>query len=294
MKKNNQIRPRRSFIFTPPFKFEMFQKVLSSNVDIICLELEDGVHPNEKETARNAVIKNINKNNTSTSAEILIRINSIREKFGIEDILALLNSKKQPDGIMMPKVRTPDEILILDNLLEEAGKNTKLHIIIETNEGLKNVYDIAACSDKIETLFFGGVDMSAELRCKNIWEALLYARSRIVNAAAANHLDVIDVPFLDLKDMKTMKLEAKKSKDLGFTGKGTIHPKQIDIINKVFTPSNTDISKAKRIINEFEKSNKGLLVVDGKLIEKPVLRDMYRIIKIGDKIKDKKKNNILY
>ena len=73
MKKNNQIRPRRSFIFTPPFKFEMFQKVLSSNVDIICLELEDGVHPNEKETARNAVIKNINKNNTSTGIGRQIR-----------------------------------------------------------------------------------------------------------------------------------------------------------------------------------------------------------------------------
>lgn len=284
MIKDLNLTPRRSFIFTPPFKLEMFRKAVMSNVDMVCLELEDGIHPNEKEKAREIAIDNLKKISIDTEVEILIRINNPRENFGLKDILAVLDSDKQPDGIMIPKVQTADEIKLLDDLFEEKKLNTKFHIIIETNEGLKNVFDIAACSKRIETLFFGGVDMSAELRCKNSWETLLYARSRIVHAAAKNQLDILDVPFLDLTDLNAMREEAIKARELGFSGKGTIHPKQVEIINEVFTPTKDEITKAKKIINEFEKNNTGLLVYEGKLIEKPVLREMYRIIKIEDKI----------
>ncbi len=280
-------RPRRSFIFTPPFRSEMFKKALSSEVDIVCLELEDGIHPNEKVNARNSALKNITENNIISGAEILIRINNPREYCGLEDILSILNSLKQPDGIMIPKVKTPDEIVMLDSLFAEKGLNTRFHIIIETNEGLKNIYDIAKSSKRIETLFFGGVDMSAELRCNNSWESLLFARSKLVHAAASYQLDIIDVPFLDLEDRDSMKTEAIKAKNLGFNGKGTIHPNQIEIINEIFTPSIEELNKAKDIVNAFEKNNTGLLVYEGKLIEKPVLREMYRIINIFNKVKNK-------
>ena len=284
----NTLKPRRSFIFTPPFKYDMFKKALLTNVDMVCLELEDGIHPNEKENARNCAIKNIKDNDTSSNAEILIRINSIREELGLKDLLALLNTTYQPDGIMIPKVKTPDEIVIIDNLLKDKQLNTKIHVIIETNDGLKNVFDIASSSRKIETLFFGGVDMSADLGCDNSWENLLYARSRIIHAAASNHLDAIDVPFLDLEDLKSLEKEAINTKKLGFTGKGTIHPKQIDLINNVFTPSKEEILKAKEIVSAFEENKTALLVYKGKLIEKPVLREMYRLLNIEKKIK---KNN---
>ena len=98
----------------------------------------------------------------------------------------------------------------------------------------------------------------------------LFARSKIVHAAASAGIDVLDVPYLDLENMDGMKKEAILAKNLGFSGKGSIHPKQIKILNDVFTPSETEIKQAEKIVDEFEKSGKGLLVIDGKLIEKPV------------------------
>ena len=169
-------------------------------------------------------------------------------------------------------------------MLSEKGHDCRIHVIIETNEGLENVYKIANCSNRIDALFFGGVDMSAELRCENKWEPLLYARSRIVHAAASAGIDAIDVPYLDLEDLEGMRKEAILAKELGFSGKGSIHPKQIPILNEVFTPSKSEIKKAQKIVSVFEKANTGLVVIDGKLIEKPVLREMYRILSIAEKI----------
>ena len=275
---------RRSFIFTPPLKKTMFTKAINSGVDIVCLELEDGIAPSDKNSAREKALDIINTKKFNDKVEILIRVNSIRESYGLLDIVALLNNKKQPDGLLVPKIKSPEELIILDNLFSEKKLNTKLHAIIETNQGLEKAFDIAACSNRIESLFFGAVDMSAELRCINSWENLLYARSKVVNAAASKQLDVIDVPFLDLNNMKKMQEEATRSKHLGFTGKGAIHPKQIKILNKVFTPSFKEVNKAKKIIKLFEKSSTGLIVYEGKLIEKPVLREMYRIINIHNMI----------
>ena len=124
--------------------------------------------------------------------------------------------------------------------------------------------------------------MSAELRCKLSWDQLLYARSRVVHAAAGAGLDAIDGPFMDLEDPKGNIEQAILARDLGFSGKGSIHPKQVNDLNKVFTPSEDKIAKAKKITKIFEEANTGLVMVDGKLIEKPVLREMYRTLAISD------------
>ena len=127
--------------------------------------------------------------------------------------------------------------------------------------------------------------MAAELRCANAWEPLLYARSRVVHAAASAGLDVIDVPYLDLEDPEGMETAARHARDLGFSGKGAIHPKQIPALNAVFTPDATQIERARRIIRTFEEADTGLVVIDGKLIEKPVLRDMHRILAIAERVR---------
>ena len=126
--------------------------------------------------------------------------------------------------------------------------------------------------------------MAAELRCRNAWEPLLYARSRVVHAAASAGVDVIDVPYLDLDDPDGMEQEAELARDLGFCGKGAIHPKQIAILNRVFTPSEAQIAHAERILKAFADADTGLVVVDGKLIEKPVLREMQRLLSIAERI----------
>ncbi|MDA0319714.1 MAG: CoA ester lyase [Proteobacteria bacterium] len=283
---NRIIRPRRSFIFTPGLRPDMYPKALASGADIVCVELEDGIAPKDKAEAREKAIALFEQLQPDDGVERIVRINSMRERFGIEDINAILASKTPPPALMMPKVRTPDEVTTLDQLLTEAGHETRLHVIIETNEGLEAAFEIAKCSDRIDAMFFGGVDMAAELRCQNNYDALLYARSRVVHASAAAGLDVIDVPYLDLDDPDGMRVEAERVRDLGFSGKGSVHPKQIAALNEVFTPSEAQITRARRIISEFEKANTGLVVIDGKLIEKPVLRDMYRIVAIADRMHD--------
>jgi (S)-citramalyl-CoA lyase len=262
----------------------MYPKALASGTDIVCVELEDGIAPKDKEEARQKALALFAEPQADDGVERILRINSMRERFGIEDVNAILASSKPPPALMVPKVRTPDEVVILDQLLTEAGHITRLHIIIETNQGLEAAYEIAHSSPRIDAMFFGGVDMAAELRCENTYDALLYARSRVVHASASAGLDVIDVPYLDLDDSEGMRVEAEKVRALGFAGKGSIHPKQIAALNKVFTPSVDQIVRARRIIAEFEAADTGLVVIDGKLIEKPVLRDMHRIVAIADRM----------
>ena len=278
------VRPRRSFIFSPGLKPEMFPKALASGTDIVCVELEDGIAPKDKDEARRHALALFAQSQADDGVERIVRINCLRDPFGLADVQAILETDTPPPALMLPKVKTPDEIVWLDDLLSERGHDCRLHVIIETNAGLEAVYDIAKASPRTDALFFGGVDMAAELRCKNAYEPLLYARSRIAHAAAGAGLDVIDVPYLDLEDPDGMKREAELVRDLGFSGKGSIHPKQIAILNEVFTPSEAQIAHARRIIKAFKEADTGLVVIDGKLIEKPVLRDMHRILAIAERI----------
>jgi citrate lyase beta subunit len=280
----NKIRVRRSFIFTPGLQPEMFPKALVSGADMVCIELEDGIAIKDKDIARKNTINALKTLDVKSDVELVVRINCQRTKFGLLDLEAFISSEIKIKAIMLPKVKTPDEIKFIDDLLTDCNLDTDLHVIMETNEALENIYDIAHASKRTVALYFGGVDMAAELRVDNKWENLLYARSKLVHAGASAGLDVIDVPYLDLENMDGMKKEAELVKNLGFTGKGSIHPKQIKILNEVFTPPEDEIVKAKKILEQFNNSNTGLVVIDGKLIEKPVLREMQRKILIADKI----------
>jgi len=280
----SKIKVRRSFIFTPGLQPEMFPKALASGADMVCIELEDGIAIKDKEEARKNTINALRKLEVSNDVELVVRINCQRTKFGLLDLESFVSSKIKVKALMLPKVKTPDEITFIDDLLTDCNLDTDLHVIMETNEALENIYDIAHASKRTVALYFGGVDMAAELRVDNKWENLLYARSKLVHAGASAGIDVIDVPYLDLENMDGMKKEAELVRNLGFTGKGSIHPKQIKILNEVFTPPEDEIIKAKKILEQFNNSNTGLVVIDGKLIEKPVLREMQRKILIADKI----------
>ena len=281
---SNKINVRRSFIFTPGLKPEMFPKAISSGADMVCIELEDGIAIKDKDEARKNTFKALETLEVKSGVELVVRINCQRTKFGLMDLEAVVSSKTNVKAIMLPKVKTPDEITFIDDMLTDCGLDTDLHVIMETNEALESIYDIAHASKRIVALYFGGVDMAAELRVPNEYKNLIYARSRLVHAGASVGVDVIDVPYLDLEDMDGMKKEAELVRDLGFTGKGSIHPKQINMLNEIFTPSKEEIIKAKRIVDQFNESDTGLVVIDGKLIEKPVLREMQRKILIADKI----------
>ena len=276
MEEDGDFQSRRSFIFTPGTRPELLPKAFESGADIVCLELEDGVAPDEKNKARQNVVTLLKRAPEKESCELVVRVNSLRSRFGLDDLVAFLDTVTPPLTIMLPKVESVDEVKIIDDLFLESNQHINLQVIIETNKGLEACFEIAQSSPRITALFFGGVDMAADLRCSGTWDSLLYARSKLVHAAAAANIDSLDVPFLDQNDENGLLEQANLAKELGFSGKGAIHPKQIPVINSIFTPSSEEIAYALRIIEEFEKAESGLVVVDGKLIEKPVLREMKR------------------
>ncbi len=278
------LRPRRSFIFCPGTRPEMFPKALKSGADIVCVDLEDAVAPADKARAREETLALFDRPQDQDGIERIVRLNCLRTPEGMADVQALLEREAPPPALMLPKVKGPEEVRALAELLDEYGRACRLHVIVETNEGLEAAHEIARASPRIEALFFGGVDMAADLRCQPTWPALAYARARTVHAAAGAGLDVIDVPFLDLDDLEGLRREAEAAAEFGFVGKGAIHPKQIPILNGIFTPDADAIARARQIVEAFEEGGTGLLVIDGKLIERPVLRSMYRVLAIAERI----------
>ena len=280
----NTIRPRRSLIFFPGNKPEFFAKACATGADIITADLEDAIAPQDKAGARAATFE-LYSQPVETQQECLVRINSVRSPDGLADLQLLLETPTPPKALMLAKVKTPDEIRLYEDLLIGEHAHIRFHVIIETNEGLAACNEIARASDRIDSLLFGGADMAADLRIEVSWEGLVYARSRVAHAGATAGVDVIDVPYLEYKDIEGMKKEALAVKQLGFTGKAAVHPSQIAPLNTIFSPTAEQIERARRITTEFEEKGTGLVVIDNKLIEKPVLRSMYRwLLAIAEKM----------
>lgn len=277
-------RPRRSLIFAPGNKSNMFLKAMTTGADMVCIDLEDAVAPEHKEEAREKAVASFQRMGTGEGdgPERLVRINSLHSNDGLSDLIALVESSVTPLGLILTKVKSPGEVVLADDILTEAGVSTGLHVMIETNQALKTAYEIGQASPRIRSLVFGAIDMAADLRTTPTWSNMLYARSRVVHASAAAQVDFIDVPWLDLEDMDGLREEATLGASLGVTGKAAIHPKQIAILNEIFSPSTEDIEQARQVIAAFDKADGGLVVIDGKLIEKPVLRTMQRILAIAD------------
>ena len=278
------VRPRRSLIFAPGNRTEMFPKALTAGADIVTIDLEDAIAPNNKASAREQTLSWFAENQEFGGVEAMVRVNCLRSVDGLADLRAIIESPHPPPALMLPKVKSPAEVHVHEELIEQAATPIRLHVIIETNAGLDSCMEIARSSPLVDSLLFGGVDMAAELRVEPTWNALLHARSRVVHAAASAGVDVIDVPFLDLHDMDGLAREARACAELGFTGKGAIHPKQIPVLNGIFSPSREQVEYARRVVAEFDGADSGLVVIDGKLVEKPVLRSMHRILAIADRM----------
>lgn len=280
-----EIQPRRSFIFAPGDRPELYPKTLGTGADIVCIDLEDAVAPKNKAAARAATLGHFAEPVPNDGIERIVRINCLRSTDGLRDVIAILETDTPPPALAMTKVKSADEVRHLAELLGEGPHAAiRLHVIVETNEALEAAHEIAHATPRIDSLLFGAVDMAAELRTIVSWDTLLYARSRLVNAAAGAGLDLLDVPHLDLKDPEGLVTAAKQAAALGFTGKAAIHPSQIAPINQVFSPDREAVDYAQRVIDAFDKADGKLVVVDGKLIEPPVLRSMYRTVAIAERI----------
>jgi len=277
------IVPRRCLLYMPASRPEIFPKALASGADVVCVDLEDATADQEKDSLREATIK-LAAGNDNPGVESILRINGIRTREGLQDVAALAAANTVPDGILIPKVRSAEEIRIIRDLLGPIHPELGFHVQVETNDGLENVREIAKSSHKVRSLVFGGFDMSAGLRVEPGWNALLYARQRLVHAAASANIDILDMPNFGLDDPDGLARETRNAAEIGFTGKCAIHPKQVETINDVFSPSKEEVARAKDLIAKYEAQDQAFTIIDGTIMEKPVVERLYRTIAISERI----------
>lgn len=279
------MKPHRSLLFAPANRPEIHDKALASGADIVCLDLEDAVPPADKLSARETALTFLSD---APGPERVVRINGLRSADGLRDILALLGTKPSGGTIFLPKVATADEVRLVDELIAEAAVPLKIAVLIESLEGLENVHSILQASQRISFAMFGAVDYAAELGVEVADLPLLHARTTLIHAARRAGVDLLDVPCLSFRDIDIVKAEAESALALGFSGKACLHPSNIAVVSGVFTPSVEQIAHAEQVVALFNASPNGLAVLDGKLIEKPVIRSMQRILALRDAHQPKK------
>ncbi|TRX55067.1 HpcH/HpaI aldolase/citrate lyase family protein [Thalassomonas sp. M1454] len=254
----------RSLLFVPGSRPERFAKAAGAGADIICIDLEDAVLPADKATARQAVVNYLKDNN-----KLVVRINHIASSDGIDDLTAMLNAENTPLAIMLPKTASADEIELVVSKI--ANTEIKIIALLESVAGVQNAAAIALADDRVEALMFGGADYSAEIGAEFSYEPLLLARSQLVQAKAAKSIQLIDVPHIDIKNIDELSQETSKVKALGFTGKAAIHPIQLDAIHQAFSPTNEEIEQAQSILASVTSIDAGVVVVNGRMIDRPII-----------------------
>src|ERR671913_199801 len=251
----------RSWMFVPGHRQRMIDKALGLKADAIMLDIEDGVAPNEKDAARKNIAESLGREKTAGSPARYVRINAIGHARMDADLEAVV--RPGLEGLVCPKVDTPEEVRQVDSVLTEREPKlgmrkgaVKLLIAIESPTGLLNAPAIAASSPRISGLIFGAEDFGREIGLPTSREGeardLIYARSAIVVAAAAAHVQAVDGVWVDLNDSPGLLNFAKQSRQLGFSGMSCIHPSQVDAINRVFSPSADELEYCEKVLQAFE------------------------------------------
>ena len=207
-------KSRRSLLFVPGNRLNLFPKALKTGADVVCLDLEDSIPSSQKAKTRRETIEFLETTSEVKNIEVVLRINGLETHDGIKDIDCIMDSKTPPSSLMLTKIRSADEVRLLDKLLSTPVlSEIRFQVIIETTSALEKVMGIATACERIDCLLFGGVDMAAELGTTFDWESMLYSRSRIVHAGASANIDIMDVPSLDIDDLagleKTSEASAK-------------------------------------------------------------------------------------
>jgi citrate lyase subunit beta/citryl-CoA lyase len=281
---------KRSWMFVPGHRQKMIDKALTLNADAIMLDIEDGVAPSEKDTARKLIGEALGRERGPKSPARFVRVNAIGHERMAADLEAVL--RPGIDGLVLPKVETAEEVLKVDAILKTREPERKIErgvvkllVAIESPRGLLNAPAIAVASPRVVGLIFGAEDYGREtgLPTKREGEAqdLLYARSAVVVAAAAAHVQAIDGVWVDLKDSDGLHTFARQARRLGFSGMSLIHPSQIDPINAVFSPTPEEIEYATQVLQAFEEANArgdGSVAFGGQLIDRPIVERARRTL----------------
>ena len=257
--------------------------------DSIMLDLEDSVTMTEKDTAR-LLVYNALKTIDYGDTEMVVRINPLNTPYGKKDIEAMV--KAGVHVIRMPKTETAEEVVEVEREIEKVEKEigcvgrTRIMAAIESALGVVNAYAIATASPRMMGIALGAEDYCANLKTQRTpgGDELRLARETIVVAARAAGIDALDTVYSNLNDMETFRQEVEFIHRLGFDGKSIINPRQIEIVNEVFAPSEKAIEKARTIIaaiKEAEKKGSGVIAVNGKMVDRPVVIRAQRVIELA-------------
>ena len=268
-KSRRTILSLKSWLFTPATKADRFGRAAEVHADALIIDLEDAVALSDKQKARTAALQYLEQP-AQGRLPCALRINAPVTRTGIEDLHSLFESSAAPDYIILPKCDSPAFIRMVRTLLDQAAKDTEIIALIESAKAVEALPDIVGSEVRPVALMFGAADMAADLGAKTTWETLFFVRSRIRQVAASAGVVVVDSPFFDIADLEALKRETKAAEDLGFHGKAAIHPKQISIINEVFTPSAEEVARARQILTV---NQQGVGSVDHQMVDEAVARE---------------------
>lgn len=297
------MRLRRSELSTPASNERMIEKGAASNADLVFLDLEDSVAPNEKVGARAKAIKGLTTLDWGKKTRA-VRINDLETEYAYQDIISIVEEAGEHlDILIIPKVKSARDVWWVDVLLSQIEKRLKrpqrigLEVLIEEVEAMIHVEEIARSSSRLEAIIFGPFDYAASQGVDSkviggdldtypgdLWH---YARNKIVIAARAAGVDAVDGPYIDFKNPDGYRRECVRSRTLGFVGKWAIHPTQIDIANHVFSPSQEEVDRARKldaIYAEAQVKGLGAVAFEGKMIDVAIIRNARNIIQKADLI----------
>lgn len=271
------VQQRRATLFIGALALQGLADTLASGADLACIDLEDAVPPGRKAEARAALLSATADCTVPAGVQLVARVNALADAEGPEDLQVLLAEAPAVGGVILPKVDDPAEVRAAGDLIEANRPGVDLYAIIETARGLEHCARIAQAHPSLKALFFGGFDLSTALGCEMAWEPLLYARSRVVHAAALAGLPVIDSPFAQVADAAGLQADCARAKALGMTGKAAKHASQVALIRQAFTPTAAEVMRARTILALFEADPTRPLVYEGRLVEAPTIRRLARI-----------------
>ncbi len=282
------VKPRRSVLYMPGSNQRAMDKAREIEADVLIFDLEDAVAPAQKEIARQQILDTVNHGGYG-QRELVVRVNGFDTQWGRADIEAF--AKAPIAALCLPKVESAAEVHAVTQVLQQAGAPAalKLWTMAETPRGILAIDEIAASHPRMAAIVMGTTDLAKELRIGHTPQrlGLLTSLSMCVLAARAHGLDVFDGVHIDLEDAAGFEQACQQGVELGFDGKTLIHPKQVAPANRAFSPSVEAIARSRKIQEAWkaaEAEGKGVVLVDGKLVEALHLDEALRILAIADQL----------
>jgi len=264
--------PRRTVLFTPGNKPDLLRKAADSGADTVVFDLEDAVHPSRTDEAIRTVTEFLESVSSAPGPELCVRLN------GGDDGRAELRSfvrdgvAAKLDSVMVPKATSASDVDRITASVPDNYGSISVLALIETARGVLSAPEVAA-TDRTDALVLGAEDFAADVSARRTREGteIQYARQRVIVSAAASGVDAIDTVYTDYSDKDGLREEATFANDLGFDGKLAIHPSQVDVIERAFTPSTDDVEWARKVLAAREEVDGGVFSVDGQMIDAPLL-----------------------